>query len=334
MAMTIPKGATMPTAGWPLLVTGHGTGGSFRDAITSGRVGDVTSADVDGTALAAATISIDFPMHGDRRGETELEPDVLFFNFANPRAARDNTLQGAADLMSLLYYVESADLDALTSPTGEAISFDSSRMALFMHSQGATHASLMIADEPLAANVVLSGVGGDLTQSLLRKSAPVDIASFLPFALADPDGAGNLPGGDFHPALALFQMFFDVADPVNVARRLHRRPRAGQAPTNVFMTYGLMDSYTPELSQEAYAVAGAIPSVRPTLVTFLVGSVDAPASENLSVESTPTTIAHRQYAAPTGVDGHFVATQSTEGRADTSLFLGLALTGQTLRIGN
>ncbi|MCB9657763.1 MAG: hypothetical protein R3B40_18750 [Polyangiales bacterium] len=333
VAITIPKNATMPVEGWPVLFTGHGTGGSFRDAIDGGRAGDVADAVSGAATVRAATISIDLPMHGSRRGATSEGPETLFFNFINPRAARDNVLQGAADLMSVLYFLEQGSVAMSDSPIPEGFSFDIAHTAMLMHSQGATHAAMMLSDEPLARHVVLSGVGGDLTQSLLNKTQPVDIRSLLPLALRDINPDGSLPTGDMHPALALFQMFFDVADPVNVARRLSRNPHVGQVGTNVFMTYGLGDTYSPEATMQAYAVAGGIVSVNPTLVMFGVNQVDAPLSANRMVSGEMVTIGHRQYQPTPPVDGHFVSSQTAEGRTDTGRFLLQALAGQTPVIG-
>jgi hypothetical protein len=333
VAITIPKNATMPSTGWPVLFRGHGRGGSFRDAIDGGRAGDVADGVAGAATVHAATISIDLPMHGARRGATTEGPETLFFNFVNPRAARDNVLQGAADVMSVLYFLEQGSVAMSDSPIPAGFSFDITRTALFMHSQGATHAALMLADEPLARNVVLSGVGGDLTQSLLNKTQPVDIRALLPLALRDIGGDGSLPTGDMHPALALFQMFFDAADPVNVARRLSRAPAPGQVGTHVFMTYGLGDTYSPEATMQAYAVAGGISAVNPTLVTFSVPTADAPVSGNRMVNGESMTIAHRQYQPTAPVDGHFVATQTAEGRTDTQRFIMQALAGQTPVIG-
>lgn len=336
VAITIPKNATMPVDGWPVLFTGHGTGGSFRDAIDGGRAAEVSNGTSGAATVNAATISIDLPMHGARRGVTNQGPETLFFNFANPRAARDNVLQGMADLMSVLYFLEDGSVAAGDSPTNEAFSFDASRIALFMHSQGATHAALMIAVEPLARNVVLSGVGGDLTQSLLNKTQPVNIRGLLPLALLDAGGSAQmpvLPTGDFHPALALFQMFFESADPVNVVRRLHRSPLVGQVGSHVFVTYGIGDTYSPEPTMQAYIVAGGITAVNPRIATFNIASANAPLSANRMVNGESMTIGHRQYQPEAPIDGHFVASQTTQGRADTARFLLQALAGQTPVIG-
>jgi hypothetical protein len=334
-ALTVPTTAP-PAEGFPLLIVGHGTGGSFTGAAHNGVAAAVANGDHGGTAVNAATLAIDLPQHGERRGGSTRSPDRLFFNFANPRAARDNITQGSADLFSLVYFAEGYALDAATSPTGEAISFDPARITMYMHSQGATHASLMLPFEPSVSAIVLSGNGGDLTQSLLNKTEPVDIAGVLPFALLDISADGTLPTGTFHPALALFQAYFDQVDPVNFGRRLVAEPIEGAPGRHVFMTYGLGDSFSPEPTLKAYSLAARLRLVRPLLGdSWGLAEEDPPVMGNITVEMTPYTMGLRQYdPSGAGVDGHFVALQTPEGLADVSAFLLGALAGDVPTLGN
>src|SRR5262249_9173803 len=89
--MTLPKTAST----WALLVYSHGTGGSFRSVITDGIAAKMAAANV-------ATFSFDSVGHGARRGASKKSPDALVFNVFNPKAARDNWLQGAADIRSAI----------------------------------------------------------------------------------------------------------------------------------------------------------------------------------------------------------------------------------------
>ena len=95
-ALALPKTAP-PAAGWPLVVYHHGTGGSMRSAILDGTAGQVT-----GGANPAALFAFDAVAHGARRGASRKSPDDLVFNPLNPRAARDNFLQGAVDVLQAL----------------------------------------------------------------------------------------------------------------------------------------------------------------------------------------------------------------------------------------
>ncbi len=326
-SLTVPKSAP-PAEGFPLLVYLHGTGGSFTGPVRSGLAGDVAS------MAGAATLAIDLPQHGARRGESTRDPSVLFFNFANPRAARDNIHQGAADLLSLVHWSSVYALDAAGSPTGQALSFDGSRVVVFAHSQGATHASLALPYEPGVGAALLSGNGGDLTQSLLNKTEPVDIAGLLPFALLDPTGDGHLSTGDFHPALAIFQAYFDTVDPVSYAWRVHRTPVADAPAQHVFMTYGLEDSYSPEPTMQAYSLAAGLVAVEPVLRDYGLATTPAPLSGNVTRDTSAWTIGLRQYMPEGGEDGHFVSSSaSAQGAADATRFVVQALNGELPEIG-
>lgn len=322
-ALTLPAGATMPAEGWPLLIAAHGTGGSFRTALGSGLAESAAS-------VGAATLAIDLPQHGDRRGDSEQTPDRLFFNFANPQAARGNVAQGTADLFSLVRFAAEGGIPAADSPTGEMVAFDPDAIVLYAHSQGATHADQMLPWESDLSAAVLSGNGGDLTLSLLNKTSPVNIKAVLPYALLDVDGAGNLPAGAFHPALSLFQTWYDGVDPVNFGRRLWvNRPTdsAGAATlaAHVMMTFGPDDTFTPEPVQQAYAVAARLPSVAPQQVTLPLASVDAPLSENVDIDGNLFTMGVRTLLPTDGVDGHFVARRTDAGQRVTDAFLQAAL---------
>jgi hypothetical protein len=336
-ALTVPKSAT-PETGFPLVVYGHGTGGSFTAAIANGIAADVANGSTGELEVHAATLTIDLPQHGARRGESTRGSDVLFYNFANPRAARDNVLQGSADLLSLVHFATLYTLDAADSPTADRIAFDEERIVWFTHSQGSSHSSIVFPWEPGVSAVVLSGQGGDLTQSLLHKREPIDIAAAIPFALLDADGAGRLSAGEFHPVLAIFQAFFDSVDSVNYARRAFAPPASvipgGPVGNHVFMTYGLGDSYSPEETMRAFSQAGGYPLVRP--LRSIEGGwqqSDAPLSGNATLDMMSFTIGMRQYEPPAGQDGHFVATRSEEGRADVTRFVLMALAGQIPQIG-
>jgi hypothetical protein len=328
-ALTVPR-APPPDGGLPLLLYAHGTGGSFTGAIADGFAAEMAAA-------PAATLAIDLPEHGARRGTSTRPPDELFFNYLNPQAARDNVPQGAADLMSLTRFAQGFSLAASGSPSGQEIRFDASRIALFAHSQGATHASLMLPYEPGISAAVLSGNGGDLTLSLLNKTQPFDVAAAVPYALVDGaiDAMGRpiLAAGDYNPALAIVQGFFERADPVNFARRLRIEPISGDPGRHVFMTYGLGDHFAPPPTLQSFALAAGFVLVRPALEDFGLTQADPPLSGNITVGTAHKTFGLRQYMPDSGEDGHFVATETSGGRADTMRFLLQALGGQTPSIG-
>lgn len=331
-AMTIPRGGTMPPTGFPVVIHGHGTGGSFRSAIANGIAGDLASG--EGGSTRAVLIGFDLPSHGTRRNGSTRDPDQLFFNFVNPRAARDNVLQGAVDLLSVLRFARSYSADAATSPIGAALDFDEQAVGFFTHSQGSTHLGLALPFVEQIAAVVMSGQGGDLNQSLLTKSEPVDIARVLPFALLDANADGSLAGGDWHPMLGIFQMYFDASDPVNYARTLHAAPEVPDRIPNVFLTYGRGDSYATEATQRAYLNAAELPLVLPAIENFGRPEVAAPLMGNFPLSTgSLRTQGFRQYMPADGDDGHFVAFDVPTARADVLRFLRVGLAGATPPIG-
>ncbi|MFK7990515.1 MAG: hypothetical protein AB8I08_31125, partial [Sandaracinaceae bacterium] len=321
------KDTPAPAEGFPTVIYAHGTGGAATAAARNGLAADFAS------DPGAVTVTIDLPLHGSRRGESTLDPDVLVFNFANPRAARDNFLQGSADLMTVIRWIEEATVPAAELPIDFDLSFDPARITLFAHSQGATHAQLFAPYEPSLLALILSGAGGDLTESLLTKTRPVNIARVLPLALLDPAADGTLVAGDRHPALAIFQMFYERVDPVNHGRAFRNEPVGDRLP-HTFMTYGTGDSFSTERTMQAFARSANMPHVGPELVDVGVGDpVPPPVTGNVTVMDLPYTVGMRQYEPDDGDDGHFVSTRTTDGRADALRFLRMALSGETPAIG-
>lgn len=321
VSIAVPK-AQMPENGYPVLVYAHGTGGSFRGPIISGVASDMATASVP-----IMTVALDMPQHGSRKGASDAASELLFFNFDNPGASWGNVMQGAADIMAVARWVETWTLDAGASPTGLALATDATALGFYGHSQGSTHGSLVLPFEPRFSMAVLSGNGGHLAESLLNKKQPVDIASVIPFALADYDSGGKLPAGVLHPVMTLFQTYFDSVDGLNHAQFVLAQPLEEEPYQHVLMTYGLGDSYSPEATMRAYAVEGKFPIVGPVLTeSWPIAEVSAP-----YVGATKT-IAIRQYM-PGDYDGHFVATRNEQARGDVTRFISEALAGNTPAVG-
>lgn len=333
-ALSVPK-RDAPQAGFPLLLVAHPTGGSFVDQMAGGGLASF-AATLD---TPSAVLSFDLPVHGDRREGSTRPPQDLYFNLVNPKAARGNALQGAADLMAVARLVDQG-ISAEDSPLEDAIPFDPRRVALFAHGQGATHAALMIGSEPRIRAVILTGLAGHTTTQLLNIKRPTDTATILPFLLFDPDTKGALVAGDANPMLALMQGYLDAADPVNYAQQLQfEPPESAPDGHDVFFVYGMFDSFTPEISQKAFADAAGLPAVDPDLTQEL-DEIPSPARGNVMPGQVARTVALRTYD-PKGdpidpdmvQDGHLVATMTRRGSADVRRFLGQALNGETPQIG-
>jgi pimeloyl-ACP methyl ester carboxylesterase len=288
-----------------VVVYAHGTGGSYRSFINNGTA----------SALAAegiAAISIDQTLHGPRNPGGN--PEVDFFNFQNPLAARDNTLQGALDDFQLVRLVTGFDF---TDPNNREIRFDSDKIFFFGHSQGGLTGVPFVAFEPLIKGAVFSGAGGVLILSLLNKTEPIDITALVAVVVRD------VPLDEFNPLLGLVQGFLDRADSASYGPLVALRPPAGNAPKHVFHSMGLIDNFTPVPSIEALATSLGVSPVTPVIQDVPgidlagVDAVDPPVTGNLD----GTTAVLLEYQAPAGRDGHFVLFDVPAGRTQSIQFL-------------
>ncbi len=323
MSLTVPKGSAMPAGGWPLLVYAHGTGGSFRTDIPEGVAGRMA-------AVGVAVLGIDQVEHGTRRGASQSSPDDLFFNFANPAAARGNPLQGAADQMSLVRFATGFDLPAAASPTQTEIKI--ARLAFWGHSQGATEGGIAMPYTAGVTGAVMSGQGASLMDALVTKTNPVDIAGVLPVVLEDPKVDIN------HPVLSLLQGDLGLVDPLNHAAALVANPVAAATQKHVFQPYGQGDTYAPPPTQQTFAIAAQLDeATAPTGVvpdSFLsTAPLVVPAGGNATVNGVTLTALLRQYAPGSSYDGHFVAYDNATAEANVDAFIAACVAGTTPIIG-
>ncbi len=305
VALTVPK-TPMPAGGWPLLVFAHGTGGSFRS------VADGVAAGVAQSGYA--TLGIDQPMHGNRRGVgVDTDPGPLFYNFANPQAARGNFYQGAADNFALFRWAKGF---AGTLPGVGNVKYDANNLVYMGHSQGGTTGPMFLPYQPGLKGAVLSGCGGSLVYGLLGKKKPYDASVGLRIALQDAQI------DEYHPVLNLLQFYFEASDPLLYAPLLAVKPVAGVTPLNFLHTYGMNDSFTPVATSRIFAAATGATLGKPAPVPAWFDAItdlgmvgkDLPLSLNLQSPGktvTAVTIEANNDAANTShkkaYDGHFVA---------------------------
>ena len=310
-AITMPKDAT---GDLPVLIYAHGTGGSFRshakDSVTPRLV-----------AMGAATLGIDQVAHGTRRGAETAKPDGIFFNFTNPPAAHGNVLQGAADQIALLKYLQ-------TGPTVGGATLGKAKIAYWGHSQGATEGAISMPSAVGISGVLFSGEGGSLIDSLLTKTSPTNIKALAPFLLSETNPE-NINSS--HPVFSMFQNGIDPADPLNQARNINPRNPAptGIVQKHVFVPYGQKDTYaTPETERTYIIAAGLFRAALPAGVTGDDWGKNARALETASVtaNSNGFTAVSREYPKPANDDGHFVEYDDTNAIADGDKFLKAVLT--------
>lgn len=314
-ALTVPSGNT-PAGGFPICIYAHGTGGSFTSFINDGTAASLAKQGI-------AVISTDQVLHGPRNPGGNEEID--FFNFNNPYAIRDNSLQGSADAWSQMRLALGLSIDDTT----RTITFDPTRVYFFGHSQGGLTGPGFVTFEPSLTGAVFSGTGGVVYLGVLYKTEPVDIPALLGALVRDE------PLDEDNPSLAMAQMFAERTDSVNYAALMVRRPPVveGQqlAPRNIYQLEGFTDSFTPNLAIEAFATAIGGNVVMTTDTAPVPGLelegrpvMTPPFSNNL--DGATATLA--QYKQAPGSDGHFVVFDIPAAERQAAEFLGtLSRTG-------
>jgi len=309
-AITIPKGATMPANGWPLVIYAHGTGGSFKGAITNGVAAALANA-----SQPTAVFAYDGVVHGERRAGNPRDEDSLMFNIINPAAARDNNLQGGVDVLQALRLGEIA---AVNVSGVASFSFDAANIYYFGHSQGSNVGVPAIAVSDRAKGAIFSGAGAYLTSGILNKTSPVDAKAGLEFLIGEEIT-------ESHPLMTIWQTYFDRADTVNFAPLILSRPPAGLSAKHVFMSWGKGDTYSPNLNIMVRTLG--IPIADPTVVQSIQGvsTASRPISENRATLDGLRTAACFQYDPDGAYDGHFVSTRNASAVTDWTSFVTSAI---------
>lgn len=366
VAFMIPKGAA-PSGGWPVLIYGHGTGGSHRSGI--GQMGKAlaTLKDPKGKDARIAILGWDQPMHGPRRFPDKVEPPIkvdpgpLFYNFANPPAAKGNFYQGAADLYALTRWAKTGG--GMTVKGLGGVKFDPKKIYYMGHSQGGTTGPLAMPWEADVPGAVFSGTGGGLVFSLLNKKSPADATVGMQIALQE----GDLD--EFHPVLALMQYYYDEVDPLiygplyytDIARRCG--DSAGKAagckgitvgkPQHILHTFGTGDTYTPPQTSAVFAAStlgvawmdpeAAKVKLKPHPINDLKmtqlkkmpakGNIEVTDPQNAKHKVTSLTVMIKNRAANStngkDYDGHFVAFRDKTCNKQVTTFLSTLVTDGT-----
>ncbi len=321
--LTIPVGP-MPEAGFPLMISAHGTGGDAETFLGAD--------DFAGWAArqGIAVVSTDQPLHGGRGVAPRpgsLEPisiaiagiptslfsdeaatEAAFYNPLHPAAARDNLRQAAVDGMVLARVFSAIDFAVARAADGSPLlpslpgrpppRFDRSRILAAGHSQGSQSVAVMGAIDPLVRGVILSGCGGDVRLGVLgRHDLPIVPIFTVLLGLAP----GELDA--MHPLMTLVQTLADPIDPASYAR-LYWEPLPGQRPQSVLHYEGMSDTYAPPASAEVLALALRATPLSP-VVKRLAGLDTASILGDLLERPGPTR-AFVQLRSTRHENGHFV----------------------------
>jgi len=242
--VTVPR-ATMPADGWPTAVMIRTGGGGDRPLIDRG------GRDADGvvaepgtgpalwmTAAGFAGVSVDGP-HGGIRNVTGGDEQFLMFNFANTPAMRGNFRQSAAEIALLPDVLHDLSIDVSDCPDASSEArFDTSTLALFGHSMGATIAPVVLGTEPRFRAAVLSGAGGSWIENVVYKQKPLPVRPIAENLLAY-DGFDLT---EYDPVLTLLQWAGESADPPVWGPGIIEEP-GEDAPRDVLMVQGIVDHY-------------------------------------------------------------------------------------------
>ncbi|MDP6943352.1 MAG: hypothetical protein QF464_04315, partial [Myxococcota bacterium] len=265
VALSVPTGEA-PDGGWPVLLYGHGTGGTHRQGV--GLLGEELARPSIGKTDPKdrmVVVAWDQPMHHLRRfpaSAAELqangtmtltdayeveyfnEPGPLFYNFQNPRAARGNYLQAVADTFALVDLLAS---DGLSFPPVE-VPINGDRIAYHGHSQGGGNGPMVAPYESDIGLMILSGTGGGTVDGILGKQEPYDSSIGCRIMLQEIDVTRT------HPVMHVLQHYFDTIDPA-IYGPLLDAPPSGKG-MHFIEVVGVDDSFTPPVSMAAYAGSG------------------------------------------------------------------------------
>jgi pimeloyl-ACP methyl ester carboxylesterase len=236
ITVILPKGP-MPAAGFPVIVFGHGLGGSRKDMLNLAE---------PLCAQGYAMIGIDMWNHGLRLSPTDAgnnlgsKPDftgdrtirdgfsddadgiayVAFFeSFMNLSAIRDSIRQSALDISRVAMLVQTnPSLEELDAPFGSTTpKFDKTRVAYLGQSFGTIVGTDLAAIEPSIGLFILNVAGGGLLDHIFPNSAKIGELA-VPLAEQLYRTQGTLDR--FHPLVGAMQATFDGADSLTFARHV------------------------------------------------------------------------------------------------------------------
>ena len=332
-AVTVPRTAPMPAAGWPILLYEHGGSGTYREVIERGPLPDPPPGSGPAQVLARRAIAAfgkDGATNVNRGNPTG---GLLFFNFLNPVAFRDNVRQSAFEQTVAVRMLRTLAFDASGCPGADTsaaadglVHYDPAHVLFMGHSTGSTVGPVFVAIEPAVEGAIFSGSGVSYIRQVQYKSQPLPLAPVVRLLLAPSEDLD-----DFRPFLTVIQTAWEEAEPLSYEPYIVREPLEGARSRNVFASFGILDTYNPPPAENPGAAALELDAVAPLVdeairdELALAGRavVEAPLRANVTgADGTPVTAAVRQYRADAATgEGHYVLFQLDEGKHDYGCFL-------------
>lgn len=346
VVLTLPRGVTMPAAGFPYLEYVHGSGGVATQLIDRG---PKTATYPEGTPwrgpayLAAvrglAAGSHAMPISPDR------VPDVGDFDYiqlANLGSVRDSFRQGMIELTLKRRWLAEVTLPTALCPDstapGGAFHFNTNRHATMGHSMGAMYANMYAAITSDTLADIPTGSGGYWSYFIFTTDLIPGAREILGALFGIP---GRETWGPVHPLMGLFQQFVEKVDPIAFASHVATDPLPGVQAKHLFLMFGREDVYFSDRTQRAMALAYGAPLAGPERVPGtleLLGALtdlqptSLPLAGNLlSADGSQVTAAQTQWQPdlPHEPNGHNVVFQYDALRWSFGCFLADLAAGQT-----
>lgn len=239
LRIVLPQ-AQMPARGWPLWQFFHGSGGASFDLVDDGPSAsagaDPTPGEGPGAVVARrgiASAASALPLNPERQPGAG---NYDYLNLNNLAAFPYTFQQGVFEQRLLLDALLALDV---TNCDGSAGRFDPDAVVAGGHSMGGMYANMVSAVEPRIGAVTPFGAGGFWNLMILD-------TAIVPGAR---DLLGGVLGVDseqltfMHPSLALIELGWEIADPINAMARLSRRPLPGMPARHVYQPIGLDDRF-------------------------------------------------------------------------------------------
>ena len=263
--------------------------------------------------------------------------ETAYLNFDNLAAGHDLFRQGVIEQRMLIeamskIQITPATLGACTGstlPPGETAFHFNVEQKLFAQGQsmGGQYTNLVGAVEPRIRAAVPTGAGGYWSHFILITPLIPDVASLVGSVVLGTKAELTF----MHPALSLFEAAWEAVEPMVYMPRLARRPLPGHPVRSIYEPVGKGDSYFPEATYDAMALAyghkqvGSIvwPSMQEALkLEGLSGIAPYPVTQNLTSEDgTKYTGVVVQYEGDGVYDPHALYSQRDEVKHQYGCFL-------------
>jgi hypothetical protein len=240
--MALPK-ATPPPNGYPVVVFGHGLGGSGRDVFRIARMD---------LRVPLAGVAISALQHGRRGSVTN------FFNLTSITTTREYFRQTIADFMQLVRMIRRAHAAGI--PPFDSV--DPNRIVYLGGSLGGIMGTLFMGVENQVTVGMLSVPGGGLPNILASRQIRQLLEPFLGLLVGlEPTNPYFAPF--LHRFQQVAQWALDPADPINYAPYvvIPGMQLRGVPAKRILMHEGIVDDVVPNRTTDDLALAMGLPNL-------------------------------------------------------------------------